>query len=215
MGYSMNVAKKISHQNSPSACVLALVIGLSGVSTAFADSKMYKQVDPEGNITFTDTPPIDNTQTVEEIKINIHSSGVALDKGINGKESAESLEKLTKEEAEKEAVVKATAVAAKKNYVVTITAPKAGQVFTPDTLEIVSGVQVTPPLHPGDRLQVLVNNSPALPPQVEPAFKLPFLPAGTHELKVQIVSSDGTVAAESAPVKFTQMRVSSNDLLPQ
>lgn len=189
----------------------ALIFGLISVNPLLADSKMYKQIDPDGNITFTDTPPIDNTQTVEEIKINVHSSGVALDKQFDQKESTENLEKLTKEEAEKEAAVKAVAVAAKKNYAINITTPKAGQVFAPDTLEIVSGVEMTPPLQRGDRLQVLVNNSPVLPPQTELAFKLPFLPAGNHELKVQIVSSDGTVAAESAPIKFTQMRVSSTD----
>jgi hypothetical protein len=193
-------------------CLAALISGLMGANSALADreNKMYKQVDPDGNITFTDTPPIDNTQTVEEIKINVHSSGVVLDKQPERKESAESLEQLTKEEA----AVKAVAVAVKKNYAINITTPKSGQMYGPDTLEIVSGVEVTPPLQRGDKLQVLVNNSPVLPPQTESAFKLPFLPAGTHELKVQIVSADGTVAAESVPIKITQMRMTSTDPLP-
>jgi hypothetical protein len=205
---------KINDGQRSLLCLTALLYGLLGVNPVLADSKMYKQVDPDGNITFTDAPPIDNTQTIEEIKVNIHDSGVGLDKQSDQKEAAESLEKLTKEEAEKEAAIKAVAVAVKKNYSISIVTPKSGQMFGPDTLEIVSGIQVTPALQRGDKLQVLVNNSPVLPPQTELAFKLPFLPAGNHELKVQIVSPDGMISAESAPIKITQMRVSSTDPAP-
>ena len=197
------------------ASLATCIAGLLSINIAFADNnKIYKQIDADGNITFTDTPPIDNTQTVEEIKVNVHASGVALDKQSDAKEAAENLEKLTKEEAEKEAAIKALAIAVKKNYVINITAPKSGQVFSPDTLEIISGVKVTPLLQSGDKFQVLVNNSPVLPPQTDSAFKLPFLPAGNHELKVQVVSSDGTIVAESAPVKITQMRVVPTEPLP-
>jgi hypothetical protein len=208
----MNSAK--THYTSSAWISVAMFLFYLGfLNVVCADTKMYKQMDANGNITFTDTPPIDNTQTVEEIKINLHPSGVTLDKQSEQQESAESLEKLTKEEADKEAAIKAVAVAAKKNYTINITTPKTGQVFAPDTLEIVSGVALAPPLQPGDKLQVLLNNSPVLPPQTELAFKLPFLPAGNHELKVQIVSQDGMVAAESAPINITQMRLSPSELL--
>ncbi len=201
------------YSRSTGIAMTILLLCLGFLNAGYAETKIYKQMDPNGDITFTDTPPIDNTQTVEEIKINLHASGVTLDKQAEQKASADSLEKLTKEEADKAAAIKAVAVAANKNYTINITTPKTGQVFAPDTLEIVSGVTVAPPLEPGDKLQVLVNNSPVLPPQTELAFKLPFLPAGNHELKVQIVSQDGMVAAESPAINITQMRLSPAELL--
>jgi hypothetical protein len=210
----MTVAKK-SKRCVTIKWLVALLICLSGTSSVSAETKVYKQVDPNGNITFTDTPPIDNTQTVEEITVNVHSSGVVLDRESQENESTEHLEKLNKEQAEKEATEKAQASISKKSYSISITTPKSGQMFTPDTLEIISGVEVSPPLEAGHRLQVLLDNSPVLPPQRELGFKLPFLPAGNHELKVQIVGPEGEILKESAPVKLTQMRVSSPEPLPQ
>ena len=163
-----------------------------------ASTKVYKQLGPNGEVVFTDTPPLEGTETIEEIKVGTDSSGVNLNKQTNAplNENAQK---------QKEEVV---AEDVKRRYEIVINTPKDGSVFGADTLDIAMGVSLIPEkLFNGDRLQVLVDGVVALPLLSDLAFKLPLLPAGVHSIQVQVLSNTGIVLGEKS-VQITQLRSS-------
>lgn len=185
-----------------------------------ASGKVYKQVDAGGRITFTDTPPIEGTETIQEMKVNIIGSGVAVDKNSSDEQpfggmldgvSSNGLPGATDTQTAPD--MNALRAKAKRKYVANIVAPTAGQIFGPDTLEIFVSSEIKPVLAKEDKLQVLVNGESVLPLQKESVFKLPLLPSGDHNIQVQVVTKDG-VTFDSNIVKITQKRPSSDLAAP-
>ena len=176
---------------------LFFVLSISIASTVSA-AKVYKQVGPNGEIIYTDSPPLEGTETVEQMNIDTKGSGVNIKKQENAPQMEEGLVEQQKKNVAVEDV--------KRTYEVSIDTPKDGTEFGPDTLDIAVGVSITPDkLVAGDRLQVLVDNVVAMPLQPDLAFKLPILPAGEHQVTVNIISNGGKLLGTTS-IKLTQKR---------
>lgn len=197
-----NRKKTSSILNSLFFKAIFLSLLLICTSMAGAVQKVYKQITPNGEVVFTDTPPVEGTETAEEIKVDTQTTGINLKKEQNqvvGQQ--QEVVDLLKKQAENAAGNPQE----NRSYTVNIDNPKDGTIFPSDTLDINVDVTVTPPLLKGDLFQVSVDNVIALPLQSDASFRLPLLPAGNHIVTVQVVSTAGKILG-SGFVQIVQIR---------
>ena len=168
--------------------LLFLMLTLS--SFAQGQTRIYKVVDANGNITFTDKPPIstqENSSAVELNQINISAPPP---------------------ERARNASIDNSKPEANIDYDITITSP-------PDSTTIPMGpgnfslsASVSPALEYGDKLQLILNGEPYGRPQSTSTWGLTNVLRGAHDLSIQAVSDSGKVLAQSRPVRVYVLRPS-------
>lgn len=170
--------------------IALLFLMLTLASLAQGQTRIYKVVDANGNITFTDKPPMnskENSSSVELNQINI---------------SAPPPERAPK------AASDTSQPAATINYDITITSP-------PDSTTIPMGpgnfslsASINPALENGDKLQLILNGEPYGRPQSSSNWGLTNVLRGAHDLSVQAVNDSGKVLSQSRPVRVYVLRPS-------
>lgn len=176
-----------------------LVVGVFMASDALGASKIYKRVDANGNVVFTDVPPAANEQA-ETVEINSPNTYqrddiltvegdrqpwiVAADDETSDAPPAAPYHSLTVRSPEDDANIR----------------ENAGNV------NIVTAVQ--PALQPGHRLRLLLDDAPVGPSQTRPVFALTNVDRGTHRVTPQVVDDAGTVLFSGTPSIFHLQRFS-------
>lgn len=163
---------------------------LTLASLAQGQTRIYKVVDANGNITFTDKPPMsakENSSSVELNQINISAP------------PPERARNATSDTSQPETTI---------DYDITITSP-------PDSTTIPMGpgnfslsAVVKPALENNDKLQLILNGEPYGSPQNSPNWSLTNVLRGAHDLSVQAVNNSGKVLSQSRPVRVYVLRPS-------
>ena len=163
------------------ASLIFLCIAQPGVA------QVYKHVDENGNITFTDTPPADS-ELIEIRAPNSISAPVPI-------------------EYHQEA---APTVAAAEKYKVEITAPANETIIPRGPGNFSVSASVTPGLQADSRLQLLIDGAARGEPQGGTSWALTNVFRGTHTLEVAVVDGKGKQLAKSAGITVFVFRPSSN-----
>jgi len=129
---------------------------------AMVEATLYKAVDAQGQVYYSDTPSI-NSQPIEPIETN------------NTAQSNPITTEDPKTQAQSE------------DYKVSIINPENDTTITPGEENIFITVLVTPALKDSDTLQLIVDKLPYGDPQKDVSFKITRLERGEHTLQVQIV----------------------------
>lgn len=146
---------------------------------------IYKSTDAQGNVVFTDKPPAAGVAN-EEVKL----------KRLNTAPAPE-LQPARRAEAEREAPAQPS---------VSIIAPADQTVIPMGGGDFDVQASVTPPLAPGERLQLQIDGAASGEPQGGTSWSLRNVFRGGHNLSIQRLNAEGNVIAESDPVHVQVMR---------
>ncbi|TNE95394.1 MAG: DUF4124 domain-containing protein, partial [Gammaproteobacteria bacterium] len=156
------------------------------MATLPASAEVYKTVDEQGNVTYTDTPPSDD-KSAEPVKLPAINTQPGLQpQASNGKKPAE-------HSGYKE---------------VSILAPAQDATIPPGQLNVVVQVFLEPALKAGHRVQLLHNGQAYGEPAYATSFSIDSLIRGEHSLKAQVVDENGAVIAQSSSVTIHVKRAS-------
>jgi hypothetical protein len=140
-------------------------------------AQIYKQVDEDGNVTFTDQPPADG-QPVELGTTNTAPPPV----NAYPRRAAPS---------EK---------AAKSTYTATITSPANETIIPNGPGNFSVSATVSPALQGDHRLQLLIDGTPVQEPQKGGSWSLTNVFRGEHSLVVSVIDETGAQVTASEPV---------------
>ena len=163
------------------------IISLVGMPAMSAD--IYKSVDKNGVVTFSDTPPKEKSTSDERIELPAHT---------NRMRSIEVPERQLNEN--NKAPVNPSILA--------ITAPldNATIPMGPGIFDVLADIQ--PPLKEEEFVALYLDGTRVAPPQKTPQWTLTYVTRGTHKLEVRLVSSSEQVLDSSAPITVFVLRPS-------
>ena len=163
------------------------IISLVGMPSLSAD--IYKSVDKNGVVTFSDTPPKEKSASNERIELPAHT---------NRMPSIEAPERLVDENSE----------APTNPSILIITAPldNATIPMGPGIFDVLADVQ--PPLKDDEFVELHLDDTPVAPPQKTPQWTLTYVTRGAHKLEIRRVSSSGVLLDSSAPITVFVLRPS-------
>lgn len=175
--------------------ILVLILTLSFVTlaaTSDAASRIYKTVDENGNVVFTDIPPKEG------------ESGQAI--AVETPNTFQPEQPETREQW----IVEPDEEAAEDEFVynsIIITSPTNDQAVRENAGNVTIATQVEPELQIGHHIRIVMDDTPEQAgPQT--VFTLPNVDRGTHTLLAQVVDDAGNVLLTSSPVVFHLQRVS-------
>jgi hypothetical protein len=150
-------------------------------------AQIYKQVDKDGNVTFTDQPPPDG-EPVELGTTNTAPPPV----NAYPRKAAPS---------EK---------AAKSTYTATITSPANETIIPNGPGNFSVSATVSPALQSGHQLQLLIDGAPVQEPQKGGSWSLTNVFRGEHSLVVSVIDDKGAQVTASEPVTVYVFRPSTH-----
>jgi hypothetical protein len=143
-------------------------------------NQVYKWVDEQGVVHYTDKPPSDGAQPAKLPPLQTYKGGTKPALGKFEKSNA-----------------KTGGAAGAQLDIVT---PAHDETFRGTTVPV--AVQVTPQLKDGQKLIYLLDGTPASPPTGDTAFALTNVERGTHTVTVTVVDEAGTQHGSSSGVTF-------------
>ena len=156
-----------------------------------AAEKIYKVVDEEGNVTFTDTPPNDADAMVEPHSILGTNTTPAV---ATAPENA----------------VKTDQADAEASYVTRIVSPANESTIPMGPGDFVVEAEVSPGLDNGEQLILLLDGEAVGAPQSFPRWQLTNVFRGAHRLQVVRVSKTGAAQSQSTEHTVYVMRPTVN-----
>jgi len=170
---------------------LALIIALAAAASA-ASGQIYKTVDANGNVVFTDIAPVDRSgqpapQPVAVPPMNTYEPPPA----PAGQANAPSAPVTPSYYSQLEVV-----------------SPAEDETIRDNAGDIQIEVATTPPLRADHRLLLVLDGTPTEVEAVNGVFELSNVDRGTHTAGARAVDRQGNVLIESDPVTFNLMRVS-------
>jgi hypothetical protein len=172
--------------------LLCLLLPLAGNA-----QQIYKSTDADGNVVFSDTPPNGDAEveTVELKRLNTAPAPVPLPTARNQQNN----DGADEDEAE-----------ADSGYRVTISSPTDETTIAmgPGNFEVKASVDPTPGR--GHHLQLRMDGEVQGEPQDASQWRLTNVFRGAHDLRVEVVDSEGTLLAHSEPVRVYVLRPSIN-----
>lgn len=160
-------------------------------SGAHAQSSIYKTVDENGNVVFTDAPPA-NSSEAERVEMPPINTTPAIEK-------REPILRRNRDEVFEEKVVEQE---------IKITTPKNEEQIPMGPGNFSVGVKVAPPLENYQSLQLFVDGVPYGEPQRSSTWALSNVFRGAHDLTVGIMDDKGGVTTMSLPVTVYVQRPS-------
>ncbi len=159
--------------------VLALIAAVSLAITPKAPAEVYRVVDSEGRVTFTDQPPADNEQ-MQPVSIQQPNTQPAL-KAPETKSSG-----------------KTSSVSVYDS--VRIVQPGADSTIPPGQLDLIVQISTSPAIALNHRIQLLFDGAPWGDPAAATSFVIDNLIRGSHQLQAQVINDIGEVIASSPSV---------------
>ena len=147
---------------------------------------VYKTVDEEGNVSYTDNPPSEGDRA-EPVDLPAINTQPALEVKLKPKEQP------PKETGYKE---------------VSILSPAQDATIPPGQRNVVVQVFLEPALKPSHRVQLLHNGNPHGQPAFATSFTIDELIRGMHTLQAQVVDESDAVVASSQTVTIHVKRAS-------
>ncbi|MEE4661205.1 MAG: DUF4124 domain-containing protein [Halieaceae bacterium] len=170
---------------------LCLALCLLATLVAPAQAQVYRVIDENGNVTFTDKPPPGG----EEVDVRAPNTAKppAASTFPKAAEPARDADK------------------AGSNYTVTITSPADETIIPRGPGNFSVSASVTPGLRGGEKLQLLMDGSAHDEPRQAGNWSLTNVSRGEHTLAVAVVDGSGSRLATSDSVKVYVYRPSLND----
>lgn len=165
------------------ALLLAVLLALTATG---ASAQIYRVVDDNGRVTYTDTPPEEDCQEAKK-----YSSEELSLPTINIQPGPEIAPRETSDGGDDEST---------GYQYVSIAAPEDDTTIPPGQLEVSVQVAMEPDLKPGHRVLLLYNNEPHGEPTASTSFVLSGLIRGSYPIRAEILDRNGTVVAASDPV---------------
>lgn len=148
-------------------------------------AQVYKHVDADGNVTFTDQPPPNSE------RIDIPVSNTTPPPPVISRPAAEP-------------------AATPTDYSVAIMSPEPEAVIPRGPGNFSVSASVTPAPDTSMQLQLIMDGDPWGAPQNQPQWNLTNIPRGTHVLQVAVIDSKGKHLTQSDPVTVYVFRPSVN-----
>lgn len=158
---------------------LPTLLAFSLAATGLQAATVYKKVDENGNIIFSDTP-MDDAETMEVQPVPTMK-----------------LDKIRVPQNNKPKKPKAFSYKS-----VTITAPEQDEVFWNTGGSLTINVQVAPSLRDNHQIQLLLNGEKRAGPSASTSFSLSNLFRGAYNAVAQVVDEKGNVVTSSPAVTF-------------
>jgi len=184
----MNLSTRIAALQPKLGIGLTLVASLlvSALSMSTAEAAVYKKIDADGNVSFSDVPD-KSAQVVNVTPIaTIPAMSPDLINKTLGTTSTPS-----------------TAVDM-SNYVLTINSPAADQTFNRAEDAFAANVTIKPELREGDKLVLLVDGKPSNAKQDKPTIQTAEMDRGSHQFEARVVSARGKILASKSVTFFVQ-----------
>jgi hypothetical protein len=159
-------------------------------SALTANAAIYKKVDADGNVVFTDVPPRPE-ESAETIEIYSPNSFTAANEG-----------ELLAAESEPER----TNDAANEYTAVQITSPADDASVRANAGTVTVTAVIEPDLARGHAVQLLMDGAAVAGPSQTATFTLANVDRGTHQLYAQVVDEEGTVLFSGALSTFHMLR---------
>lgn len=166
---------------------LILFLSLMTVYICAAHAQIYKWIDAQGNVHFSDVPH----EGAEKVKIN-ESQTYSPPKPINNNLSSTGDQQ---KEAKPRSYTK-----------LVISQPENEATIRNNQGYLVVAVEIEPDLTPGDNLQLLYDGAPIGEPQPNPSFQLNGVYRGSHTIAVQVLDPSGQVLNTSDSITFFMHR---------
>lgn len=170
--------------------VATAILGLAIDSQAA--SRIYKSVDAEGNVVFTDIPPKEG-ESGEAVSVETPNTF----QPAEPENREQWIVEPTEEDSEPESF----------NYSsLNITTPANDEAIRENAGNVNVVIDVTPELRTGHQLRVLMDGKPEQA-GTKSVYMLPNVDRGTHTLTAEVIDDTGKVLITSNPVTFTLQRV--------
>ena len=153
-------------------------------------AQIYKTIDAEGNVSYSDTPPVSGPS--EQVKLRETNSTPAPEMAAPAESNTDSAQE--PEEAE--------------GYSVSIASPANETTIPMGPGNVSISASVEPELSEGALLQLYVDGSPSGNPQSSSSWTLTNVFRGAHDLKVAVVSNRNDLLTESESVRIAVLRPS-------
>ena len=164
---------------------LALIFIVACASLG-ASAQIFRTVDANGNVVFTDIAPVDRSGQGAPAQVTVPPvntvPALSVPGGPNNAAAAASPGYYTK---------------------LSIVAPAADETIRENAGNVRIEAAFAPPLRPDHRLLLLVDGAPSADDAVNGVFELSNVDRGTHTAALRIVDRDGAVLIESDRRRFT------------
>lgn len=147
----------------------ASLLGLACGGLLSGASPIYKEVTPQGEIRYTDSPSQKEAKTLDLPPLPAYTPP-PLPPPTSSKPPP-----------------KAPPI---RQYQMVFITPKADQVFTHEVQEVQVKLYIEPALHAQDRIQLRLNDTPYGQLQTQPVFVLKDLERGTYQLQAHILQAN-------------------------
>lgn len=170
---------------------LALILGLVACSgTALAQDQIYRTVDANGNVVFTDVPPVNREGQPDGQKVMVEPSNTYEPPVLATPSQTSS-----------------NGGAASGYYSeLTVVAPAEDATIRDNAGELLIQAVSTPQLRSDHRMLLVMDGAPTEVEAIDGVFQLSNVDRGTHTAGARIVNSDGVVQIESPGVTFHLLR---------
>lgn len=160
------------------------VLLLFATCTAFG--AVYKHVDENGTIRYTDQPPSKDAKPIILPPVQTIGSDAVAPSAEEGEEET-----------------KPGAAPARSGYSrIELTSPTADQVFNNANPQVLASVTIEPELQPGDRVIFLVDGLPFAAPAGQTSTELSGLERGSHSVQAVVVNASNAIQAETDAASF-------------
>lgn len=161
------------------------------VAVLSVQAKVYRVVDKNGNITYSDTPSANSKRTYVQSVQTISAPKPTAPKKGAPKPATLATPGTPGAEIKKPKVVR---------YKLRIVSPEDGQTVRQNAGTVSVDVSVKPALQHGDLLQFSLNGAPAGDASASTSTTLTFVDRGTHSIGAKLVTASGTIKATAKPV---------------
>jgi hypothetical protein len=176
------------------------VLLLSAGPVAAAESPIYRSIDKDGNVVFSDTPPATGrkAETVELGDPNVfraeqHAPPPSSDRAWAWDMEAEDADPAAERDG------------AYAYRSLRVAAPGHDEPVRDNAGNVTIVADVDPPLRPGHRIELYLDGQ-YVRSQADPAFQLHELDRGTHTVQFQLLDASGTPILTSEPSTFHMLR---------
>lgn len=177
--------------------ILAAVMALIA-TTAYSADKIYKTVDENGNIVYTNDPKDENAEAVDLPELGVVEAGEQADLSMEAARRAKA-----RTEARSDA-------AQRKPYGdLAITSPAEEEAIWGSAGNLEVTVDSGDFLAPGHRIRVMLDGS-EIPQSEDGTFRIDQVYQGEHKLTAQVVDAAGNVLAKSGTRTFYMKQASVN-----
>ena len=175
--------------------LIRMAIFLGFALTAAAADQIYRTVDADGNVVFTDVPPADSTGEPAGKEVTLPPSNTYQPQVAPAPPQPQSDESTA-------------SGAAEASYYdqLAIVDPANDQTIRSNNGDVVIQAEVDPPLKSDHRLLLTFDGAPTDIEAEDGVFQLNNVDRGTHTAAARIVDGNNEVVMESQPVTFTVQR---------